>query len=212
LEPGSEDLNEALSSLLSGYPLKATSLKKMWKDALKVLGQTDSQTALADAVGLSLTPGMIFLMPEDSALLMVAARNYPQISTAIQTNFLSGWSDLWERLHAGGISVEKFNRLKDRFFVPLVSQILDLGADRIDSRWLKHILDRGLVADEDIEKRFPRFVLAYLERRDRASRIAQKSPEFESAFNAMAENLAVLWTLSSTHVPALLKWVKKYDQ
>ena len=39
-----------------------------------------------------------------------------------------------------------------------------------------------------------------------------KDSGLEATISVMAENMAVLWTLSTTHVPALAHWVKKYEE
>ena len=64
LEPGTAEFNEALDLLLRGYPLNATKLKNMWKEAIRMLSISNTQTALAHAVALSLTPEFIFLIPD----------------------------------------------------------------------------------------------------------------------------------------------------
>lgn len=212
LEPGAAELNEALAALLGETPLTATNLRKLWKEAVKILTQSPSQTALAEAISLSLTPQVIFLLPEDMEQLLVAARSYPQVAGAIQANFLLAWNRVWNDLHDGRIKVKTFNRMKEKYFEPLVAEILDLDPYLIDSFWLREVTRRGLVQDEDIEKRFPRFVLAFLDRREKASKAAAVEPGPEPMLASMAENFAVTWTLNSVHVPALLKWVKKYEQ
>ena len=102
--------------------------------------------------------------------------------------------------------------MKSKYFEPMVADLLDLDPSVIDPFWLRSVVDRGLVQDEDIERRFPRFVLAYLDRRDRATRAAAVEPGPEPLVTAMAESMAVVWTLSNVHVPALMKWIDKYEK
>jgi hypothetical protein len=211
LEPGSADLNEALGALLNGDSLKVTALKKLWKDAIKVLSQSTNQTALADAVSLSITPEVILLTSQDMGPLLLAAKNYPQVAYSIQGNFLLAWKRIWDDLHEGHIKVAAFNDMKTRYFEPLVVDLMDLDPYLIDPLWLREVWRRGLVEDETIEKKFPRFVLFFLERRDKATKLALADNGLEPTMGAMAENMAVLWTLSNVHVPALMRWVKKYE-
>lgn len=212
LEAGATELNEALAALLNGAPLQVTTLKKFWKEAVRILAATSTQTALAEAVAFSLNPQMIFLLPEDMGRLLTAAKNYPEIAGSIQANFLSAWKKLWVDLHDGKVKVLTFNRMKSKYFEPLVAEILELDPYLIDSFWLREVTRRGLVQDADVEKRFPRLVLAYLERRDKASRATASDGGLEPTMASMTENFAVLWSLSQVHVPALLKWVKKYEE
>lgn len=209
LEPGATELNEAMFALINGAPLKGTALKKFWTEAIRLLSNSTNQTALAEAVALSLTPQMTFLLSKEMGRLMQAARNYPEIAGSIQRNSIVAWNRMWEDLKEGRIRVRTFNRMKEKYFEPLVTQVLELEPDSIDSQWLNEVFRRGLVRDADIEKRFPRLVLAKLGRRDKAAKVSQG---LEPTVASMAENFAVLWTLSNTHVPALLKWVKKYEQ
>lgn len=210
-EAGATELNDAMSALMRGSSLQLSSLKKLWKQVVRALAGSTSQTALAQAVALSLTPQLIFLMPEDMSRLLQAARNYPEIAGSIQTNFLLAWSKMWTDLHDNRIRVRTFNKMKDKYFEPLVVEILELDPYLIDTYWLKEVYRRGLVQDGEVEKRFPRLVLAHLERRDKAGR-ASGEPGLEPTLSTMAENFAVLWALSNVHVPALMRWVRKYDQ
>jgi len=97
------------------------------------------------------------------------------------------------------------------FFEPLVAKLVGFDTRAVDPMWLRETLQKGLVRDEDIEKRFPKFVLSLMNRRDIASRTAVMEEGFESTAIGMSENFAVLWALSNVHVPALKKWLEKYD-
>lgn len=212
LEPGAAELNEGLAALMGDQPFSQSVLKRFWREAVKILAQSPSQSAMADAVAVSLTPQVMFLLPDDMEQMLLSARNYPQIAGSMQANFLLAWQRMWTDLQEGRIKIKTFNRMKERYFEPLVGELLDLDPYMIDSYWLKEVIRRGLVQDEDIEKRFPRFVLAFLDRREKATKIAAAEPGPEPVISAMAENFAVLWTLNNVHVPALMKWVRKYEQ
>jgi hypothetical protein len=212
LEPGAAELNEALGTLIRGTPLVVTSLRKLWKDVTRVLAQSGSQTALADAVAASLTPNLVYLNPTDRDLLLAAARNYAQISSSIQVRFLQAWFRLSNRLRDGNLEPRVYNRMRRKYFEPIVAAILELDPSLVDAVWLREALAGGLIQDDDIEKRFPRFVLAYLDRREKASKVALADAGLEPTLSSMAESFAVVWTLSNVHIPALMRWVKKYEQ
>ena len=212
LEPGANELNEAMSALLQGAPLQATQLKQLWKDIIRVLAGTSSQSALAQAVGLSIKPQYVFLPADEIGKLLQASRNYPELAGALQQNFLLSWKQQWDDLHEGKLKVRTFNKLKDKIFEPLVAELLELDPYLVDPQWLHEVTRRGLVSDSDIEKRFPRLVLANLERREKAARQMVQDQGVEPTILSMSENLAVVWALSQTEVPALLRWVKKNEE
>jgi len=212
LEAGATELNDAMGALLKGAPLEITQLKKLWKDVIRALATSSSQNSLAQAVALSLRPPFVFLPPDEIGKLLQASRNYPELAGAIQQNFLLAWKRQWDDLHEGKLKIRTFNRVKEKFFEPLVTELLELDPYLIDPYWLHEVTRRGLVSDDDIEKRFPRLVLANLERRDKASRQMMQDQGIEPTLVAMAENLAVLKSLAGTEVPALLKWVKKNEE
>ena len=212
LDPGAADLNEALTALMNGQPVSVATMGKMWRDALQILIDTNNQSALADAVGMSLTPEIIYLSPVDIKRLLTATANYPRLAMDLQRNFLAGWDQSWESLKQNRLKLEQFNQLRHRFFEPMVESILSLDPRLIDPFWLRKVLSYGLIRDEQIEKRFPGFVLAFLQRRDQAVRGAVKEAGFGNEIGAMTQSFSVLWTLSNVHLPALMKWVKKYDQ
>lgn len=212
LEAGATELNEAMAALLKGAPLDVTQLKKLWKDVIRALATSSSQNALAQAVALSLRPPFVFLPPDEIGKLLQAARNYPELSGAIQANFLLAWKRQWDDLHDGKLKIRTFNRVKEKFFEPLVTELLELDPYLIDTTWLHEVTRRGLVSDDDIEKRFPRLVLANLDRREKAARTMMQDPGIEPTLVAMSENLAVLKSLAGTQVPALLKWVRKNEE
>jgi len=212
LETGTVELNEALQMLTAGMPLQKTSIKSLWKEVVKVLIQTPTQSALAYALSLSLTPDIVFLSREDMHLTLLGARNYPELATAVQTNFLQAFETMWLEMSRGSLKPQKFNEAKARFLEPMVSEMLEWPPSLIDHRWLREVWRRDLISDADTEKRFPRFVLAYYEKNDAAEKQAAKNNNFESGVGQAAGNFALVWTLSSVHIPALMKWVKKYDE
>ena len=212
LEPGATELNEAIGALFNGSALASTELKRLWRESIRILSQSTTQTALAAAVALSLTPEMIFLAKNQRELLLSSASNYPEIAASIQSCFLLAWNKSWNDLHDGTIKPGAFNKMKDTYFEPLVARILELDPYLIDPYWLREVQRRGMVRDQDIEKKFPRFVLAFLDRREKATKMASAETGLEPTLSSMAENFAVLWTLSNVHVPALMKWVKKNEQ
>jgi len=212
LESGATELNEAMGALLKGTPLQATQLKKFWKDVIRALANSSSQSALAQAVALSLRPEYVFLPKDEIGRLLLASRNYPELATSLQHNFLFAWGKQWNDLHDGKLKIRTFNRVKDKFFEPLVTEILEMDPYLIDATWLKEVTRRGLVSDDDIEKRFPRLVLANFERREKAARGMMQGSGIEPTLSSLTENLAVMWTLSQTQVPALMKWVSKNEE
>ena len=212
LEPGAAELNEAMQTLFHRTPLVATSLKRLWREVTRVLAQSSSQNAMAEAVAASLTPDLVYLDPENRNLLMAAARNYPRLAAAVQARYLQAWFQVRNQLRDGQMDPKSYNRLRRKYFEPMVASILDLDPSLVDATWLREALAGGLIQDDDIEKRFPRFVLAYLDRRDKASKIALGDAGLEPTITSLSESFAVVWTLSNTHIPALMQWVKKYEQ
>ena len=211
MEPGATELNEAFATLLTSGTLKASDLKKIWKEAVGLLGHSTNQTALAEAVALTLTPQFVFFGTPDRNKLVEAGANYPEIATSIQVNFLSAWRGVWEKLDGEELTLEAFNGMKDKFFEPLVAQVLELDPTMIEPIWLELVLEKGLVSDDVIEKRFPRYVLSYLDRFHSAGKKLLTDPTVPTALSALTEDFAVLWTLSRIHLPTLSVWVKKYE-
>lgn len=212
LEAGAAQLNEGLTALLSGKALTATKLRQFWKDAVRILTLSPSQTALAEAVAFSITPQVVFIAPSDKEPLLQAAQTYPEIAEALQRNFVLAWRKI-----ARDYTSRKFDRkyllkLKDKYMEPMVGELLELDPMLINNEWLATVVKFDLVQDEQIEKRFPRLVLNELDRREKAGRLvlAQSGPE--PMVEAMAENLSVVFTLSSVELPALFDWVKKYEE
>jgi hypothetical protein len=212
LEPGSSELNEALATLVDGKTLTVTSLRRVWKEATRILSQSPSQPALADAVAASLTPQMVFLRDDVKGQLLQASLNYPQLGHAVQQNFVYAWVKAWNRMAEGGMPVSNFNRLKAGYFEPMVPKILDFPPDSIDVAFLRALGRWGLIKDEDIEKKFPRLFLAQLEKRDKAMKTFAGDESPENAMRSLATSLAVVTALYQVHLPVLNKWVRRHEE
>lgn len=212
LEAAAGELDRGLAALLGGDRVTDTSLRLLWRSAMRVLAQARNQEALADSVAAALTPKIVFLSAPDLELVLGAARNYPQVAGSVQANFLLSWRREWQALQDGKTKIAVFNRMREKYFEPLVAEILEFEPAWIDAYWLDEVLLRNLVEDELIEKRFPRLVLAHLDRRERAVQAAAVEDGPEPVITAFAENFAVLWSINRVHLPALSKWVRKYDK
>lgn len=213
LENGSVELNEAYQSLAGGFPLKATALKEAWREAIRILSKTYTQKALATAVALSLREDSVYLPPEESYELVGAGKNYPELSSAVQNNFLKAWDRLSSNYLSQKIKREPFELTKKKFFDPLMDALLELGPERLDLRFLKAAWINGLIRDEDIEKRFPRFMLSFLDKKEAAmDKFSRGEGDLESSIALSAENFGVTWAITSLYAPALHEWVTKYEE
>jgi hypothetical protein len=212
LEPGAQDLNEAMKVVMADGVLDESLLKRIWERAIRIVANSTSQGALAEAIAMSLTEKFVYLPKDQRDHLLASAKNYPRLASALQEKFLLSLQSSWDSLHEGKLSVPLYNERRKRFLEPMVAGLLDLEARSIEPLWLREVLKRGLVKDEDIEKRFPRLVLALMERKDRASKVASMEQGVEPTISSMTESFAVLWTLSNIHVPALNRWVQKYEE
>lgn len=211
MEVGISDLNESFGALLKGKSIQSVGLKKLWKEIVKALAVSPLLPNLADAIALSLTTQSVYLEKRDRGLMVAAAKNYPQIALALESNFLLAFNAAWDGLHDGAMTPKDFNDRKKRFFEPVVTDLLALDAGSVDPDWLKEVVKRGLVSDEDVEKKFPRFVLSLIDKREKVAANTDRAA-LEPTVSMMAENFGILWTLSNVHVPALRKWVTKYDE
>ncbi len=212
LENGAAQINEGLAALLSGKALTSTRLRSFWKDAVKILTLSPSQTALADAVAFSVTPQIVFLSPQDKEPLLQAAQTYPEIADSLQRNFLIAWRKIAKDYLKKKINRAYYVKMRDKYLEPMVNELLDLDPVLVNQEWLATVVRFDLVDDAQIEKRFPRLVLNELDRRDKANRLAMSQAGPDPVVEAMSENLSVVWTLSSVELPALFKWVKKYEE
>ncbi len=212
LEPGATELNEAMQKLLGDKPLTLTGLRALWLEAVRVLAGTGTQSALADAVALSLTPRLVFLQAGVRDSLLKAAASYPKLGFAVQQRFAESWTKAWNTMAAGQMTVRSFNRLKGQYFETMMPAILDFQSDALDIRFLRAAVRWGLVKDADVEKKFPRLFLAQLDKRDRAVRAAAADESAEPTLTAMTDSFAVLWAMHQVHLPVLGRWVKRNEE
>jgi hypothetical protein len=211
IELGAEEINEALKALLGGQPLSETSLRNVWRKVVEVTAASPGQTALAQALALSLNSDVIYLSRVDRDKMLEAARNHPSVAGAIQDLFLEAWNDSRQKVLSGKMKVALFNSNKEKFFSPWVSKILDLEIGAISSAWVKEVVARGLVKDEEIQSKFPKFVLALLGTQENATKKMILEGVLESRMESAVTSFNVLWNLSSVYIPALDNWAKKHE-
>ncbi len=211
LEPGAVELNDAVDAIIREDFQTLASLKRIWHDVVLTLTTTSTQKALADAVASSLTPDVVYLSPADREQLIAAAKNYPQIGSAIQTNFLVAWERVWSDLQSNKISPKSYNGFRKSYFEPLVAGLLDLEPSSISPQWLKEVARRGMISDDDVEKKFPRLVLAVLLQREKSSQDAVAQSGARPVMASLAQDFNAVWTLSNVHMPVLLDWVKRNE-
>lgn len=211
LDPGNGELNEAIHLLIEGQPLQATTLKKAWREILRVLAMTVTQTALADALAASLTPDMAFLPDVDRRLMLEAAVNYPAIGFAMQKQSVIAINQLQRDVKSGRITPQKYNEARARSLDPLISQILSWEAARIHPSWIRAVSRYGLLQDSDIEKKLPKHALTLFEMWDNASKDISEKSKIESFVAVGAQSFMLQWTLSQAYLPPLSKWVRKFE-
>lgn len=212
IESGTEEINQALQALLGGQPLSETSLKNVWRKVVEVTSTSPSQTALAQALALSLNSDVIYLSKVDREKMLEVARNHPPVAGAIQDLFLEAWNDSREKVLSGKMKVALFNSHKEKFFSPWVSKVLELEIGAISPAWVKEVVDRGLVKDEEIQNKFPRFVLALLSTHENSTKKMVLDGGLESRMESAITSFNVLWNLSSVYIPALDNWAKKHEE
>jgi hypothetical protein len=211
LEVGAREFNESLAKLLDGKAVSETALRKLWKAVMVVLSKNANQTALAEAVALSITPQMMFLEGPNRTDLMKAASQYPALSEAVQAQYLVAHLEMWGRMADKKISVAAFNRMREKYLKPMVSEILQFDPALIDNNWLREVAQKGMIAESEVEKRFPKLMLAQLKRREKATSQTQADAA-DKIVQARAENMAVLLALSQVHIPALERWVVRQEK
>ncbi len=207
--PALAELNEAALALAQGKSLNETSLKAVWSEVLSVLAENNSQTILADALALSLTPEVIFLPGEHRRLLGLAAKNYRQVGIAVQDNYLTAFHKLLSNYQNKKIDKGYFEGARNQFLSPWAETLIELGPGALTRRWLKQVVQFGLLSDSALEARFPLLVLEQLRRSEEASAQARQENAVEVKAASLAENMASLWTLSRIHIPALQDLVKR---
>lgn len=210
MDSARKELDDTIGALLDGQILTQSRLKKMWKDVLQVLAASDRFPKLASALSDSLTFQAMYLGTWDQARLLSASKNYPQLGYALQKQFLNALDNLESALEEKTITKAVYKQKIAKYFMPVVSQILSLEQERIDPRWVFRCLKENMILSEDVEKRFPKFVLHLMDRRNKAV-LGSTEAGVEPILNTMAENMAVLWSLGTVHVPALNKWVDENE-
>ena len=212
IEAGVEDINIALGLLLRGDALANTTLRNVWRSVVDVTAASPSQTALAQALALSLTTEVIYLSKSDRDKLLDCGKNHPAVAVAMQEQFIEAWKIARSQLTKKKMTVAKFNDQKKKFFEPWITGMLDFDATSIKPAWVQEVVSRGLVKDEDIENKFPRFVLTLLNVRETASKKMVLEDNLESTMASQIVNAVTLWDLTHTFIPALSDWAKKHDE
>jgi len=212
LDPGANDLNEGLYALLQGKSLNDSSLRAFWRDIAKLLSRSENQTALADAVALSLSAKVVYLNHTDRELLLDAAKKYPQIAISVQEKVLESLGELRADLKRSRIRAAQYNSTLNLFYRPWISRLVELDTDSVDIAWLKEIFSYGLLSDQDIESKFPKHFLVYLDRRHNALKKPLPDDDFATTSQVMTENFASVWAMSRVYLPSLMRWVKKHEE
>jgi len=207
----SSDYNRALKVLLKNKSLMQTNLRDAWKECLQILSVNRNQSALAVAIGLSLTGDMVYLNRNEKQLLLMASNNYRFLAVAVQRSFLAAWNEAWDSLYDHKIPPALFNSRKDKYFIPTVEGILELDPEFIERDWVKFVWEKGFVKDEQIETRFPKIMLVQLKRRENALKRLMVDSTLQNQMTALAETMAVSRFLSSVQIPALNGWIKKNE-
>jgi hypothetical protein len=211
VEPGAQELNEAMSLLIGGAPLDETSLRKLWRKVLDVTAVSSGQSALAQALALSFTGEVIFLSKLDRDKMMASAKTHPVIAIALQQAFLEAWTQAREQLLYRKMRVSLFNQRKEKFFQPWVSGLIDLEEPSLHPSWLREVSQKGLLKDEEIQMRFPKFVLSLMNQQERIAQRVTQDETTENVLSAAFANADILWKLSQIHIPTLEKWAEKHQ-
>ncbi|MSP19678.1 MAG: hypothetical protein EXR74_08920 [Bdellovibrionales bacterium] len=212
IEPGTQELNEALKVLLGGKTLSESSLKNLWKGVVEVAAASSAQTALATAFALSLTSQAIDLPKQNREKIMECAEVHPIVAVAVQEVFIEAWQEARQRVLAGKTKVGIFNERKVKVFEPWVSLILNLQGGSIQPKWLQEVVIRGLVKDKDIEEKFPRFVLALMATQEKSNQKAILESGVDPVMQSALVNFNALWNLSTVHLPALDRWASRQEE
>lgn len=209
LEPGTSELNQALDALVQGKSVTLTALRRLWREAVRVLAETQNQTALAEAISASLTPQMVFLKADLRDLLLKAGASYPAVASSVQQNIVTAWGRAWNQLNHQGLSVGEFNRIKTAYFEPWVERVLDFPPASVQANWVRAVYDWGLVNDAVVEKKMPRLFLGTLQRPDRGPASTGSVPEDQ--VRMLTDSFALVWRLHHAYLPILDRWVKKNE-
>lgn len=208
IDPGAQEINEALLTLLEGKGLDQTALKNVWRKVVDVASASPGQTALAQALAISITSEAIFLPKTDREKLLMSAKTHRSVAWAIQKAFLEGWNQSNKDVIRKKMKISEFNNRKSKFFEPWVAGLLELEGASIDPDWLEEIVTKGLVKDSEIQKRFPRLVLATLEKQEELSKSAVVLDNPERWVASHMKSIELLWVLNQIYLPALEKWSK----
>jgi len=212
IEVGVQDVNEALGLLLEGKALDQTTLKSVWRKVLDVAASSQLYSALAEALALSLTPQVIYLPIQDRQKILACAKLHPTISQVVQEMFLEAFNESRAQLSDRKLKIAQFNERKEKFFDPWISGMLEVDATSIKPEWVKEVLARGMIKDEAIESRFPRFVLSLLNAHENSAKKALLDGGVDSQLASGLTGFRVLWGLSDTYIPALNDWSKRHDE
>lgn len=207
-----DEFNRAFQALLLNEGLAQTELRTFWKQVVRLLSFSRTQTALAEALALSLTESAIYLSGEERNNLIAACENYPSLAKSLQRQFLTSWRKLWDDLYAKNVKVAEVNARKANVFVPLVGAILGLEPSAIEDEWLRSVVENKLVKDEEIETRFPKLVLHALKKREALVRELGSEPTLEGMLAFSAQAFQSNWTLSTVHIPTLNDWVDRQPE
>ncbi len=212
IEPGAQEINEVLGLLLRGQALDETTLKTVWRKVVEVAAASPGQTALAQALALSLTSEVIYLPKKDRDKVLECAKEHRSVAVAVQESFLEAWRDSRAQLRARKLKVVKFNERKEKFFEPWVSGTLELEVSSITPAWIKEVVNLGLVNDDNIQAKFPRFVLALMNENENASKKLVLEGGVEPMIETAMTSFNILWNLTDIYVPALNEWAKRHDE
>lgn len=210
IEPGAQEINEALGVLLKGDKLDETVLKNFWRKVVDVTSASSGQTALAQALALSISSDVIFLPKVDREKMLSCAKTHPAVAFAIQRAFLEGWEESNRQVLKKKMRITAFNEKRQKFFEPWVVGLLGLEANLIEPVWLAETVKKGLIKDEDVQTKFPRLVLSLLEKQEQIGKDVLLVERQDRWLASYVNSFDVLWSLNETYLPALEKWSKKH--
>lgn len=211
IEPGTQEVNEALQVLLQGKALDETVLKGLWRKVVEVTSASENQTALAVALSLSLTADAMFLPKEDREKLLSSAKMHPSIAWALQNGFLEAWKESNSLVITKKLKISAFNQKKEKFFEPWVKGFLDLEALDINPMWLEEVINKGLVKDAEVQSKFPRLVLSLILLQEEASKRLTVAQDEENWLETQMTYFTVNWNLSQMYLPAINRWAIKHE-
>ena len=143
--------------------------------------------------------------------LLSSAKIHGSVAEAIQLAFLEAWKESREQLLSKKLKITAFNERKDKFFEAWVKGILDLEPEFVRAGWLQEVIQRGLVKDEEIQNKVPKFVLALFESQESSAKKMVIEEKVEPWMISAMTSFGVLWNLSQVHIPVLENWSKKHE-